>query len=462
MGIGTSSPAAFTGFTTNRTVLQVKNPTSDSGQLILGSSVYCGLLDYDNAAGNITFRNTYGAASTGALINIDSGTLAFRTGTSYTERMRITSAGNVGIGTSSPLTPLHVVGTATISESSGAGAVSIGNSTGRAQYQIINLGGAVGGTDYAWQIGRSPSGGVGPTDGFYIYDLRGNTTRMVIDTSGNVGIGTTSPNTTAANRTVLEVNGVTSALLNISGGGTRRGTFYADSTDCVFGSITSIPLEFLTGGVERMRIDSNGVVGIGTSTPSSYAFSLAIDNANATNTGYIVNLLSGGSSWFKIGRLVASSTAILQSGQNLSLQPDSGNVGIGTTSPGFKLTTVSSFNAIAAFESQASGSVNSSIYNVVLGRSTNSIAHSTTTQIAGGYGGGIVLIVMRNVTGSDTQYTYVVTWGWNSASVLFTNSYGSNGTTSTFTASGGGLFVNHDHTTGNCYYALSALLNGTS
>jgi len=86
----------------------------------------------------------------------------------------------------------------------------------------------------------------------------GGTEAMRIDSSGNVGIGTSSPNTTAANRVVLEINGTTDALLNISGGGTRRATLYANSTDCVFGSITSIPLEFLTGGVERMRIDSSG------------------------------------------------------------------------------------------------------------------------------------------------------------------------------------------------------------
>jgi hypothetical protein len=96
-------------------------------------------------------------------------------------------------------------------------------------------------------------------------------------------------------------------------------------------------IAFTEGGTESMRIDSSGSLGIGTSTPSSYAFGLAIDNANATNTGYIINLLSGGSSWFKIGRLVASSTAILQSGADLALQPDSGNVGIGTSSPATKL-----------------------------------------------------------------------------------------------------------------------------
>jgi hypothetical protein len=71
------------------------------------------------------------------------------------------------------------------------------------------------------------------------------------------------------------------------------------------------------------------------------------------------------------------------------------------------------------------------------------------------------MIIMYQASGLDTQYTYLVTWGWSTASVLFTNSYGVNATTSTFTASGGSLQVSHDHTTGNCIYVLGAVINGT-
>ena len=100
VGIGNANPSAFTGFTSNRTVLQITNPTSDSGQIILGGGVNALLLDYDNAAGNVTIRNTYGASAAGALINIDSGTLVFRTGTSYTERLRVTANGGISFGAS--------------------------------------------------------------------------------------------------------------------------------------------------------------------------------------------------------------------------------------------------------------------------------------------------------------------------------------------------------------------------
>jgi hypothetical protein len=98
VGIGTTSPAAVTGFSTGRTVLQIKNTSTDSAQLRVGGGI-CAMLDYDNSLGNVTLRNTYSAA--GALLNIDSGTIVFNSGTSYTERMRITSGGTVCIGRTS-------------------------------------------------------------------------------------------------------------------------------------------------------------------------------------------------------------------------------------------------------------------------------------------------------------------------------------------------------------------------
>ena len=101
---------------------------------------------------------------------------------SNSEQMRLTSGG------------------LTVSPSSGAGYLSLGSNAGRAQYQYINFGGGVGGTDYGWQIGRSASNGITP-DGFYIYDIKSNTNRVAIDLNGNFGIGTNTP------AYKLEVNG---------------------------------------------------------------------------------------------------------------------------------------------------------------------------------------------------------------------------------------------------------------
>ena len=97
VGIGTTSPAAVTGFTTSRKVLQVTG--SGWGQFRLGGNSGT-MLDHDDDALTVTtLRNLYGASNAGALMQLQSGYLTFGTGTSYTERMRILSDGGILLGT---------------------------------------------------------------------------------------------------------------------------------------------------------------------------------------------------------------------------------------------------------------------------------------------------------------------------------------------------------------------------
>ena len=89
--------------------------------------------------------------------------------------------------------------------------------------------------------------------------------RMRIDSSGNVGIGTTSPDE------ALEVSGD----LKISGSGFGI-VHFGDTSDVTKivgrdGAHATAPntMEFYTNSAERLRIDNAGNVGIGTTTPSS-------------------------------------------------------------------------------------------------------------------------------------------------------------------------------------------------
>ena len=89
LGIGTASPAAYGGYTT----LAINNATNG------------GLIDLLT---NGTRVFTMYAGSTSVLGTVNTSNLAFHT--VNTERMRLDTSGNLGIGTASPGARLHVVG----------------------------------------------------------------------------------------------------------------------------------------------------------------------------------------------------------------------------------------------------------------------------------------------------------------------------------------------------------------
>ncbi len=125
------------------------------------------------------------------------------------------------------------------------------------------------------------------------------TTAVTIDTSQNVGIGTTSPLVPSSGRKVVTLNGTTDAMYNIGINGTYTGFFYSSASNTQFGSATNIPLQFYTNDTERMRIDSSGNLAVGTATPLSSRVTVAYSSGsgagiiiNQTNAGAAGNLMS--------------------------------------------------------------------------------------------------------------------------------------------------------------------------
>jgi len=230
VGIGTSSPVA---------PISVLGPTSNTLQATISGG------SGGTSRGLHISTATTGQSSNDIVIfdcPISTGTLSFNTNS--TERMRIDSSGNVGIGTSSPSDKLHL-------QKSSDNGVVIENTTG-ATLSLLSTG-----------AGRVRS------SGHLIFDTGGSTEHMRIDSSGNVGIGSTSPSAKLTVEGTLAVRSSSSQYFNDSSNANNltmtdsKAHFNFDGTDKDF-QVSSDNLShalFVQG--------SDGNVGIGTSTPSS-------------------------------------------------------------------------------------------------------------------------------------------------------------------------------------------------
>jgi hypothetical protein len=202
-------------------------------------------------------------------------TLRFFTGTtSRNERMRITSGGNVGIGTTSPSSKLDVSGAdgriQSRVDSSDGSTINIRPNAGKCGW-ISYTENAVADR---WGIGVKngdaklyfASGNVG---------IDGGTTRMVLDGSGNVGIGITSP-ASRFHITHTSSQGACTIILQTTdtcANGTISWRSCAGVTQAQIGSNYNVGdnsgnLEFITSGNTRLLVTSGGNIGMGTTSPS--------------------------------------------------------------------------------------------------------------------------------------------------------------------------------------------------
>jgi hypothetical protein len=228
--------------------------------------------------------------------------------TSRTERMRITSAGNVGIGASSPAGRLAVAGTGSGSTSPEISFENQTATTGRT-YAII-------------------SGDGGP---LRFQDVTAGAERMRIASDGNVGIGTTSPSVK------LDVIGTIYSRPGGAAGAVAELTADASSGANGISLIAGFtsggygPIKLLTSATERMRIGSNGSVAIGgTGTDASLHIQQAYGgydrltqispSATSKNAFNIMAAKDAGSSdlWWSWG-VRTDNVWALQSGVNYSL-----------------------------------------------------------------------------------------------------------------------------------------------
>ena len=220
------------------------------------------------------------------------------------------NGGNVGIGTDSPQTgvKLDVRGNVRIGDGSSAEQdIHFNNSTTE------------------WQVGTNNAGNGTDNNQFYFYE--GGNYRLTVQKGGNVGIGTTSPGAKldvagTGNFTglvsgitpVAAANFVTKAYVDGSGGGS--GPFLPLAGGTLIGGLTGTTANFV--GTIRSTLASD----------NSYYSSFS-------NNGSLVLDTAGVNSGMQFKILGSTKLTML----------NSGNVGIGTTTPGAKLDVVGTIKA---------------------------------------------------------------------------------------------------------------------
>ena len=199
--------------------------------------------------------------------------LEFIDGSAGATRMLIDSSGRVGIGTSSPTRKLEVVDNGDILQL-----------TGIAGNAFVRFTDNDASSDFS--IGADDGSGAG-AGAFMVYDRNNSAYRMIINSSGNVGIGTVSPTEK------LEVSGGNIQVDSFSrkigfkvSGNSNAGyliPYDGSGNTQLVNERSSGNLIFKSANTERMRILSNGVIMVGlTSQMNGGDRGIELDGPNGT------------------------------------------------------------------------------------------------------------------------------------------------------------------------------------
>jgi hypothetical protein len=320
------SGTAPTAFRTFSAVLSTSDTFYYAIQHQTASEWEVGLGTY-SSANTITRTTVYASSAGGSAVTFSSGTKDVFITLAATRSVQLDNNGNVGIGTSTPFSKLSVAGgTLSVAGSTaGSGVVKLGDPTDPTPYvgmyraaaaaiatsgNFLNLGGYDG---IAFTTGQT--------------QFSGQTERMRIDSSGNVGVGTASP----TQKLTVSGSGVVSNTLTVGQSG------IGDSVLQVYSSYAGLRIGYNstnvnyydadtqifrnTAGTERMRIDSSGNLLVGTTSMlnSGNTMSVLLKTGNSTGTTWKSPDATGGaapgylnffnSSGTQVGYIAASGTA---------------------------------------------------------------------------------------------------------------------------------------------------------
>jgi hypothetical protein len=289
---------------------------NDGGNAIFGGSVGVGLttliadalFTLHNADVDLEFSIDNAVANTARLLCYDRGAGVYRDlqfsaanilfNIAGSERARIDSSGRVGIGTTAPTEKLHVSGAlrSTGATTSNTPSATIGwnNASNYASFESRGINDTTRGEIALYQANANGSGGI---------------TSMYINTAGNVGIGTTSPNgkfTTVGTYATVTHSLAANSAISISSMGVDGDNFNAFSIGQANSQNNSAVMRFKYNGAgstsnyagfgfyandDILNIKADGKVGIGTTSPSS---KLTVDTNINSSSPSVLKLQNSG------------------------------------------------------------------------------------------------------------------------------------------------------------------------
>jgi hypothetical protein len=243
LGIGTSSPAVKLQVKSSAEAFRIEGTTARGSGNIFATfhdpSGRKGYWGYGDSADNYYISNELNTP------------MLFLT--NAVERMRLSATGDLGIGTTSPASLLEVRGTfgtattaATISNGSAASASNIA----RIDFRLVNTFGGLERSAAIWGMNPNAAANNG---GALVFGVSANGTATTpsevarLDSSGNLGIGTSSPG----------------ERLDVVGGGLGVGngtikTVVSYTTEGIVGTTSNHALLLYANNAERARITSGG------------------------------------------------------------------------------------------------------------------------------------------------------------------------------------------------------------
>jgi hypothetical protein len=365
VGIGTTSPLAKLSVG-NGSLVDTNVPIQISSEGS-GTQKWIGINKNGSYGLIIGYLENGGLAGNGAYIRqVTTDPLHFTVSNNITA-MSIVSSGNVGIGTTSPQARLDVNGDLSIGDGSNGNQniqIKYGNFvSGYGAVRFYQSGSnlsTIHSFSTSWNSGNifnSSSGAINITGNTGVTFGNWNDIDAAILTGGaayfknNVGIGTTNPSGQLSGTKGLSIVDATNAALGLSNGTNHWLNYLSGTTYRIWNNTSN----------EVMTILLNGNVGIGTTSPSArldvlggiQAAIIRTSDASTFYTTYQVNTTTvvgyigngngivsgGGVNTFGVR---SESDLIFAAGGNAERMriTSAGNVGIGTTSPSYKLDVV--------------------------------------------------------------------------------------------------------------------------